>query len=286
MMGNTITDGQTSPDYYVKVQQVSYGEDFSIFTDKMFAVVYLLSGEPTITVGEQSYSCATHDYLVLGQNEYAKVFAPESGPPCELNILYVSYALCDSIADGGVSIAQYFSAPGLPDYRRTTVAMANNQLIRALFAKFIVEQEMRPYASCDMQQSTVVIMCILVARNILTAKAPPKKGECNLVIDNIFIYISRHIHEEITLDRLSEDLFFSKYYISHEFKKKVGIPLHHYIITKKLQYAKGLLKMGMSSTDVYHRCGFGGYSHFLRSFKAEFGITPKQYSQSCAEACR
>ena len=32
------------------------------------------------------------------------------------------------------------------------------------------------------------------------------------------------------------------------------------------------------ATDVYQHCGFGDYSNFYRAFKAEYGISPKDFS--------
>ena len=37
---------------------------------------------------------------------------------------------------------------------------------------------------------------------------------------------------------------------------------------------------GLPITEVYKMVGFGGYNHFFRAFKKEFGITPKEYYKS------
>ena len=107
----------------------------------------------------------------------------------------------------------------------------------------------------------------------------PEKKFCKkgLRLDHVFTYVNAHLTEDISLDKLSEDLFFSKYYILHEFKKKTGISLYKYIIKRKLEYSKTLIESGMPIKEVYHHCGFGDYSNFFKVFKREYGLTPKQY---------
>jgi len=46
---------------------------------------------------------------------------------------------------------------------------------------------------------------------------------------------------------------------------------------KKLLYAKQLLKTYQSSNLVYNQCGFASYPHFLKAFKKEFSMTPKEF---------
>ncbi|MGH2322873.1 helix-turn-helix domain-containing protein, partial [Enterococcus faecalis] len=50
-----------------------------------------------------------------------------------------------------------------------------------------------------------------------------------------------------------------------------------FVLKKKLLYAKQLLKEYRSASDVYLKCGFKSYPHFLKSFKKEFNMTPKEF---------
>jgi AraC-like DNA-binding protein len=38
-----------------------------------------------------------------------------------------------------------------------------------------------------------------------------------------------------------------------------------------------LLKENIKVTEVVIKCGFGDYSNFIRSFKREYGVSPKKY---------
>ncbi|MBD9758576.1 helix-turn-helix domain-containing protein, partial [Enterococcus faecium] len=56
-----------------------------------------------------------------------------------------------------------------------------------------------------------------------------------------------------------------------------GFTFHQYVMKKKLIYAKHLLREYRSSSAVYSKSGFSSYPHFLKAFKREFGITPKEF---------
>ena len=72
--------------------------------------------------------------------------------------------------------------------------------------------------------------------------------------------------------------FVNKYHLSHEFNRLVGTSIYRYVIQKRLVIAKQMLSDGLPPTDVYQHCGFGDYSNFYRAFKAEYGISPKDFS--------
>ena len=51
-------------------------------------------------------------------------------------------------------------------------------------------------------------------------------------------------------------------------------------------FATGNKKPGLPITEVYKTSGFGGYNHFFRAFKKEYGMTPKEYFQTTRQDAR
>jgi len=100
------------------------------------------------------------------------------------------------------------------------------------------------------------------------------------MMDELFVYIRTHITEEITLAQLEQVFYISRFHIAREFKRQTGQTLHSYIVKTKLDLCCHYIEQGRPITEVYRLGGFGGYNHFFRAFKQEYGMTPKQYFRS------
>jgi AraC-like DNA-binding protein len=67
-------------------------------------------------------------------------------------------------------------------------------------------------------------------------------------------------------------------------KERRGITLRQYIISYRLKMAKKLLETtNRSAGEIAEECGFTDASYFAKTFKAAFGITPKEYRNSFKE---
>ncbi|MGC6767996.1 AraC family transcriptional regulator [Enterococcus sp. LJL51] len=105
----------------------------------------------------------------------------------------------------------------------------------------------------------------------------PKQATENTLIEDLMNYVSENLSEPLTLDDVAKEFFVSKYYISRTFKSSTGFTFHNYVLKKKLLYAKQLLVTYKNSNEIYLQCGFKSYPHFLKCFKKEFGMTPKEF---------
>ena len=108
-------------------------------------------------------------------------------------------------------------------------------------------------------------------------ESQPKQMIENERIEAMITYISQNLDQPLTLEQMEKNFFVTKYYVTREFKKHTGFTFHQFVLKKKLLYAKQLLKEYRSASDVYLKCGFKSYPHFLKSFKKEFNMTPKEF---------
>ena len=102
------------------------------------------------------------------------------------------------------------------------------------------------------------------------------------LIISILEYIEDHMKHWITLNQISESLNYSVGYLSKVFKDNTGQNLNRYILKKRVDNAKYLIKKGVSIVDAAEQSGFSNYSYFYRALKKIEGLTPRDFqSQNC-----
>lgn len=88
-------------------------------------------------------------------------------------------------------------------------------------------------------------------------------------------FIDGHYAERLTLDRLAEVAYLSKYYYTRAFHRFVGMTPYEYLNTVRLSAAKNLLLSTLLSVEeIGWRTGFGGGRNLIRQFRAANGISP------------
>lgn len=97
-------------------------------------------------------------------------------------------------------------------------------------------------------------------------------------IQEVLAHIADHLSSPLPLDAIAAHFYRSKFQLAREFKRQTGFTIHGYIRSKRLILAKTLLESGASVSEACERSGFGDYSNFMRSFRLEFGITPRRYA--------
>nr|WP_296961742.1 AraC family transcriptional regulator [uncultured Mediterraneibacter sp.] len=103
------------------------------------------------------------------------------------------------------------------------------------------------------------------------------------VVTKLIGYIDAHIAEDLSLENLAEYVSFSTFHLSRMFKRYTGTTLNKYIITKRIDKAKLLLRGPMSITNVSKEVGFNNYNHFYRTFKNVTGVSPADFKESEAK---
>ena len=103
------------------------------------------------------------------------------------------------------------------------------------------------------------------------------------VVTKLIGYIDTHIAEDLSLENLAEYVSFSTFHLSRMFKRYTGTTLNKYIITKRIDKAKLLLRGPMSITYVSKEVGFNNYNHFYRTFKNVTGVSPADFKESEAK---
>jgi two-component system response regulator YesN len=85
---------------------------------------------------------------------------------------------------------------------------------------------------------------------------------------------------ELSLKKVSENLFMNRTYLSEVFRQKTGIQFVEYLTMVKMERAKILLADGRLKTyEIAGKLGFKDIEYFSRLFKRYAGIPPAEYRQ-------
>jgi AraC-like DNA-binding protein len=104
-------------------------------------------------------------------------------------------------------------------------------------------------------------------------------GQESKAVALVQAYLEAHAAENVSIAALSQLTNLSPYYLIRSFRQQVGLPPHSYQRQVRLLKAKQALHTSQSLTAVALNAGFFDQSHFTRSFKRMFGVTPGQYRQ-------
>ncbi|WP_168121232.1 AraC family transcriptional regulator [Paenibacillus sp. HB172176] len=104
------------------------------------------------------------------------------------------------------------------------------------------------------------------------------------ILADIQGYIQENIHEDISLDQLTELTSYSKQFICKLFKDELQMTFVDYMTNERLEKAASLLVLTDDSIGrIAERSGFRSSQYLATKFKAKFGVSPVQYRQASGE---
>ncbi len=99
-------------------------------------------------------------------------------------------------------------------------------------------------------------------------------------VEKVAKYIDAHLDESLSVNALAGMAFMSADHLTRSFKRRYQKTVSEYILQKRIQLAKELLRDGrLTVTMVAGMVGFGSYSHFTEQFKKCEGITPREFQR-------
>ncbi|MBP3962923.1 response regulator [Paenibacillus sp. DLE-14] len=100
------------------------------------------------------------------------------------------------------------------------------------------------------------------------------------VTDSILRTIHMEYKRDLSVEELAESVYLSPNYLSHLFKKQVGVSIIKYITSTRMKKAKELLaETNKKVADISEETGYSNMAYFCSLFKSHFGMTPTQYRE-------
>lgn len=94
-------------------------------------------------------------------------------------------------------------------------------------------------------------------------------------------YCEAHFGEDITVQRIADELYISASYVSKVFSQKLKTGFRAYINDLRIHKAQTLLKeTDQKILQIMETCGFQNQSSFNRVFREHCGMSPRQYRET------
>jgi len=106
----------------------------------------------------------------------------------------------------------------------------------------------------------------------------PKQQIYSIQIVKAVDYILKHRNVRLTMQNVADELNINRSYLSSLFIKETGISISDFIRREKIKAAENMLKFSdYSYGDIAEYFGFASQSHFIKCFRSQTGLSPREY---------
>lgn len=247
-------------------------------------IVIFISGKVTYLIEGKAYELKPWDILFVSSNEVHKpLIDPEE--TYERIVIWINSKFLEKHNTEGNNLMTCFE---LASSQKCSLLRLSPELLISI--KNTMSQLEAAYKDNEFGNyvlKNALFLQVMVYLNRLALKSENNSKNSDIKydenIDNILNYINTNLNSDLSLDKLSDKFYMSKYYLMHKFKKYTGYTIYNYIMQKRIIMANNLIKNGKPITEACFECGFGDYSSFLKAFKKIFGTSPKQYYKALKE---
>ncbi|MBP5971468.1 helix-turn-helix transcriptional regulator [Brasilonema sp. CT11] len=128
------------------------------------------------------------------------------------------------------------------------------------------------------------LLAVHLLRNysgVLSNSTPQVRVLDVLKLKQIKDFIEENLAEELAIANLAALVPMSQFHFARAFKMQVGEAPHRYVLQRRIERAKVLLKVTrFSSGEISYQVGFSNPSHFSAQFRKLVGVTPNQFRDS------
>lgn len=249
------------------ITQASYDTDWHSIkhTHHFTELFYVIRGNGKFLVEEEVFDVKEDDLIVVNPN-VAHTEKGNPDTPFEYIVLGINGL---QFLNEEKNESYDYSLWNYQDYKHEVLFY-----LRTLVEEVKNEDENFETITQDLLEILIINILRRTKKKILIEATKKITKECRFIEQ----YINEHYTEDITLQKLSDLTYLSKYYIVHVFKKYKGLSPINFLIERRISEAKNLLETtNYSVSKISDIIGFSSQSYFSQTFKKEMKMTPNQY---------
>lgn len=266
--------GYLREDFRLFHLDTALAEDTAFHYHEFHKIVFFLSGKGNYLVGGRSYALRPNDIILV---ERGAIHKAEISPDVryERVILYIDPDFLTVQSSEKSSLDQCFQTAS--ENRSFVIrpgAERRDGLCRVLTALEAAERG-EGFGRDILARSLLIQLLVELGSGMGSDQyryAPVENsGEKTA---EILEFLQDHLTEEISIDRLAEEFYLSKYHMMRLFRSRTGFTIHGYLTDKRLHLARELIARGETALEACYSCGYKDYSAFSRAYKKRFQESP------------
>ncbi len=158
------------------------------------------------------------------------------------------------------------------------IRVSDPPLFRRLFYEIIEISRYKPPLHQITSKSRMIELLGLIIRDNFPDYFEESPGTAEFDMATVKNYIDFNFRNALSLEALSNQFNYNKYYILRRFRKRYGVTPIQYYNDLRLSEAQKLLD-SHSVTEVADMLKFSSIYAFSRAFKGKYGLSPTQYRE-------
>jgi AraC-like DNA-binding protein len=266
--------------FFFRRQQTQEAINSPFHSHNGYEIIYILSGAGSIVIRDKIFPIEPHRLYLINILELHKImtFVSSEVPYSRIVVNFMPEFLTTNAFGGASELFAPFRRP--PEVRSILVPEACREpLTRAwLLLEERSQSAEKPVGIRIALLNVLYEICSLAERSypehyVQSAKTLPEQH-----VEKIIRYIENHYDETITIGKLADELFLSKYYISRIFHQVTGQTIQHFILLKRINEARRLLlQTDLNVLQIAHQVGFSSQTYFSNAFKTFNGVPPLEF---------
>lgn len=254
--------------------RIKYPAFCLVFCDKGEVKTYFSGKEVSLSEGKSIFFAPGTEFVIRAASEKVRIFFAVFGvkensvsvfcgkPAVTSGFAKTLLIKLDKTSGEFFDKTSGYSLTDLPEISED-VNVFTEQTLRLLLELFIIECIKPAYKSI-----------------IYDVSDNDAATEAQKITANIYAYLKKHVCEKISLDDLSEALYFSSSYVKKAFKKETGRTVMQAFTELKIEESKKLIAAGKPFNEIAEELSFCNKNYFSSVFKSVTGTTPSEYKKS------
>ncbi|MDE3721340.1 AraC family transcriptional regulator [Nocardiopsis sp. N85] len=115
---------------------------------------------------------------------------------------------------------------------------------------------------------------------------PPRVADRSATADRLRDLLDSRVVEGLPLEEAAAVLRVHPAHLVRAFSRRFGMPPHRYLVGRRVDLARGLLREGRTPADAATASGFHDQAHLNRHFKRILGMPPGHYARARRDPLR